>query len=133
MAVPNDKLLDKQFLCQFVKCSKSNEETEPFQASRNSSVSAYTLDAILHDKDHTPPYVVVLPESHASPPRALHLLPIPLKISTHVIYLAANTLPGTIHLVDREGTIRAKHASSVDLKDIVLVPAPSADPEDPLN
>ncbi|PVH72653.1 MFS general substrate transporter [Cadophora sp. DSE1049] len=54
-------------------------------------------------------------------------------MSTLPIHLDPNAIPGTIHLVDLEGTIRAKHASSADLKDIVLVPAPSADPEDPLN
>ncbi len=54
-------------------------------------------------------------------------------MSTHDIHLDPNAIPGTIHLVDLEGTIRAKHASSADLKDIVLVPAPSSDPEDPLN
>jgi hypothetical protein len=41
-------------------------------------------------------------------------------------------VPGTVHLVDLEGTIQAKHATG-DERDIVLVPAPSADPEDPLN
>jgi hypothetical protein len=44
-----------------------------------------------------------------------------------------NVVPGTVHLVDLEGTIRAKHASGAQLKDVVLVPAPSADPDDPLN
>ena len=41
-------------------------------------------------------------------------------------------IPGTIHLVDLEGTIQAKHSSSGQ-RDIVLVPAPSDDPDDPLN
>ncbi len=41
-------------------------------------------------------------------------------------------VPGTVHLVDLEGTMRAKHASKGH-KDIVLVPAPSNDPDDPLN
>ena len=41
-------------------------------------------------------------------------------------------VPGTIHLVDLEGTLRAKHASGGQ-RDIVLVPAPSNDPDDPLN
>lgn len=40
-------------------------------------------------------------------------------------------VPGTVHLVDLEGTMRAKHAKGH--KDIVLVPAPSNDPDDPLN
>ena len=41
-------------------------------------------------------------------------------------------VPGTIHLVDIEGTLRAKHASG-DQNEIVLIPAPSDDPDDPLN
>ena len=41
-------------------------------------------------------------------------------------------VPGTIHLVDIEGTLRAKHASGGQ-NDIVLIPAPSDDPDDPLN
>ncbi|KAL2439289.1 putative MFS-type transporter [Exophiala dermatitidis] len=40
-------------------------------------------------------------------------------------------VPGTVHLVDLEGTMRAKHAKGHE--DIVLVPAPSNDPDDPLN
>ena len=42
------------------------------------------------------------------------------------------SIPGTIHLVDLEGTLRAKHALG-DQKDVVLVPTPSEDPDDPLN
>ena len=41
-------------------------------------------------------------------------------------------VPGTIHLVDLERTLRAKHASGGQ-NDVVLVPAPSDDPDDPLN
>ena len=41
-------------------------------------------------------------------------------------------VPGTVHLVDMEGTLRAKHASGGQ-NDIVLIPAPSGDPDDPLN
>ncbi|TVY71170.1 putative MFS-type transporter [Lachnellula suecica] len=48
-------------------------------------------------------------------------------------HLDESAVPGTVHLVDLEGTIRAKHASGTQLKDIVLVPAPSSDPDDPLN
>jgi MFS family permease len=44
----------------------------------------------------------------------------------------AEQIPGTVHLVDLEGTILAKHSSSGQ-RDIVLVPAPSDDPDDPLN
>ena len=41
-------------------------------------------------------------------------------------------VPGTVHLVDLERTLRAKHASGSQ-NDVVLVPAPSDDPDDPLN
>ena len=41
-------------------------------------------------------------------------------------------VPGTVHLVDLEGVLNAKHASGSQT-DIVLVPSPSADPDDPLN
>lgn len=41
-------------------------------------------------------------------------------------------IPGTVHLVDLEGTMRAAHASGAQ-RDVVLVPSPSADPDDPLN
>ena len=41
-------------------------------------------------------------------------------------------VPGTVHLVDLEGVLRAKHAEGGQ-KDIVLIPAPSDDPDDPLN
>lgn len=40
--------------------------------------------------------------------------------------------PGTIHLVDLEGTMHARHAAGGQ-KDVVLVPTPSSDPDDPLN
>ncbi|KAI9739248.1 MAG: hypothetical protein M1834_007461 [Cirrosporium novae-zelandiae] len=41
-------------------------------------------------------------------------------------------IPGTVHLVDLEGTMHTKHASGGH-RDIVLVPTPSNDPNDPLN
>ncbi|KAL9121533.1 MAG: hypothetical protein Q9187_001904 [Circinaria calcarea] len=41
-------------------------------------------------------------------------------------------VPGTVHLIDLEGTLFAKHASGGQ-HDILLVPAPSDDPDDPLN
>lgn len=40
-------------------------------------------------------------------------------------------VPGTVHLVDVTGDMHALHLSGN--KDIVLVPKPSSDPEDPLN
>ncbi|KAF4122148.1 (MFS) transporter [Geosmithia morbida] len=41
--------------------------------------------------------------------------------------------PGTVHLIDRDGTEIARHAQGKGEKDVILVPEPSADPEDPLN
>lgn len=41
-------------------------------------------------------------------------------------------VPGTVHLVDLEGTMHAQHAKG-GRRDVVLVPAPSDDPDDPLN
>lgn len=41
--------------------------------------------------------------------------------------------PGTVHLVDLEGTMTTKHADANDARDILLIPRPSDDPEDPLN
>lgn len=41
----------------------------------------------------------------------------------------AAPVPGTVHLVDLDGTMRAKHAKG---SDVVLVPAPSRDPDDPV-
>ena len=43
-----------------------------------------------------------------------------------------HSVTGTVHLVDLEGILNAKHASGSQT-DIVLVPAPSANPDDPLN
>lgn len=42
-------------------------------------------------------------------------------------------VPGTVHLVDLEGTMKAAHAKGAGKKDIVLVPAPSSDPDDPVS
>lgn len=45
----------------------------------------------------------------------------------------AGNIPGTVQLVDLTGTMKAKHASGLEEQDIILIPAPSKDPEDPLN
>ena len=45
---------------------------------------------------------------------------------------AASPVPGTVHLVDLDGTMKAAHAKGAGKKDIVLVPAPSDDPDDPV-
>jgi len=42
----------------------------------------------------------------------------------------ATPIPGTVHLIDLEHTLHTRHAGSGD---IVLVPTPSNDPDDPLN
>jgi hypothetical protein len=42
-------------------------------------------------------------------------------------------VPGTVHLVDLDGTMQAQHAKGAGKKDIVLVPAPSSDPDDPVS
>lgn len=42
-----------------------------------------------------------------------------------------SSVPGTVHLVDLEHTLQTRHAKAHN--DIVLVPTPSTDPEDPLN
>lgn len=42
-----------------------------------------------------------------------------------------SVVPGTTHLVDLDGSLHTNHDTR--LKDIVLIPTPSADPEDPLN
>ena len=42
-----------------------------------------------------------------------------------------SVVPGTTHLVDLQGTMGTTHDKRH--KDIVLVPTPSKDPEDPLN
>ena len=45
--------------------------------------------------------------------------------------LDTSVVPGTTHLIDLDGTLDTAHDAQV--KDIVLVPTPSADPDDPLN
>lgn len=47
-------------------------------------------------------------------------------------FLSDEFVPGTIHLVDLTGDEHAQHGSGGQ-RDIVLHPAPSNDPEDPLN
>ncbi|KAJ3546108.1 hypothetical protein NM208_g2171 [Fusarium decemcellulare] len=41
--------------------------------------------------------------------------------------------PGTIQLIDASGTLRVKHSKSSHNQDVILIPTPSDDPEDPLN
>ncbi|KAK4945756.1 hypothetical protein LTR10_015104 [Elasticomyces elasticus] len=43
-----------------------------------------------------------------------------------------SVVPGTVHLVDLQNLLTVKHAKG-HLADVVLVPAPSNDPDDPLN
>lgn len=42
-----------------------------------------------------------------------------------------NVVPGTVHLVDLEHNMTTKHSKGN--KEIVLIPTPSDDPDDPLN
>lgn len=42
-----------------------------------------------------------------------------------------DAIPGTVHLVDVDGTSHAMHSKGH--RDIILVPAPSKNPDDPLN
>ena len=42
------------------------------------------------------------------------------------------SVPGTEHLVDLERTLGAKYASGGQ-GDVILIPTPSDDPDDPLN
>lgn len=44
----------------------------------------------------------------------------------------SSAIPGTVTLVDVEHVLQTQHLESGD-GDIVLIPAPSADPDDPLN
>ena len=44
--------------------------------------------------------------------------------------LHTDAVPGTVHLIDLDHTMATRHAGKGD---IVLVPTPSNDPEDPLN
>lgn len=50
----------------------------------------------------------------------------------HEIVAEESAIPGTVHLVDLDGTMHAQHARGGQ-RDIVLVPTPSQDPDDPLN
>ena len=53
-------------------------------------------------------------------------------MASNVAGSAGPPVPGTVHLVDLLGTMSARHAAGGQ-KDIVLIPAPSSDPDDPLN
>lgn len=46
-------------------------------------------------------------------------------------FIDNSKVPGTVHLIDSEHTLKNKHAGSH--QEIVLVPTPSTDPDDPLN
>lgn len=41
--------------------------------------------------------------------------------------------PGTVRLIDMTGELDTKHADGKHQDDIILIPHPSEDPEDPLN
>ncbi|KAG9675500.1 MFS general substrate transporter, partial [Aureobasidium melanogenum] len=50
----------------------------------------------------------------------------------HEVIAEESSIPGTVHLVDLDGTMHEQHARGGQ-RDIVLVPTPSQDPDDPLN
>jgi hypothetical protein len=41
--------------------------------------------------------------------------------------------PGTVRLIDTSGAVLSRHADGKGYSDIILIPRPSEDPEDPLN
>lgn len=48
--------------------------------------------------------------------------------------ISAHSLPpGTVHLVDLDGKMTTKHTDGKDINDIILIPRPSDNPDDPLN
>lgn len=44
---------------------------------------------------------------------------------------SAASVPGTVHLIDSDGNLQTQHAQG-GKSDIVLVPTPSDDPDDPV-
>ena len=46
-------------------------------------------------------------------------------------HIDESAVPGTVHLVDLDHSIHTRHSSGD--KEIVLIPTPSDDPDDPLN
>lgn len=55
-----------------------------------------------------------------------------MTLGVHHATGAPDFIPGTLHLVDLDGTVRTAHAKGKQ-DDVVLVPTPSKDPNDPLN
>lgn len=47
--------------------------------------------------------------------------------------LDSSAVPGTVTLVDLDRVIATRHLDRGKDRDIVLIPAPSSDPDDPLN
>lgn len=58
-------------------------------------------------------------------------VPVGYRNAGEVDHIVETDVPGTVHLVDLDGTMSAVHDKSH--KDVVLYPTPSSDPEDPLN
>ncbi|PSS20705.1 hypothetical protein M430DRAFT_100550 [Amorphotheca resinae ATCC 22711] len=50
-----------------------------------------------------------------------------------VHHLQTDVIPGTVHLVDLAGTLNVKHDAEGGQKDIVLLPQPTTEYDDPLN
>lgn len=87
-------------------------------------------------KPHTEPRPLVpeLNKSYWPPlrPTSFDTLRLPSPTFNMVNLVVENPIPGTIYLVDLNRNLRIRHAGGGD-GDIVLDPAPSDDPEDPLN
>ncbi|KAF4345039.1 transporter hol1 [Fusarium beomiforme] len=65
-------------------------------------------------------------------PSPASTLRLPSPMMSDISDQATDSIPGTIHLVDVDRNLRVRHAGGGE-GDIVLDPAPSDDPEDPLN
>lgn len=71
---------------------------------------------------------------HVSCPPLSHFLYLVIDFLTNKTQqdYEVTAVPGTVHLVDLDGTMHAKHAKGAQ-KDIVLVTSPSSDPDDPMS
>jgi hypothetical protein len=108
--------LRHDILCSIKKKGGRTEPVQPlFDVLRQALVSRPTHTAIYHLRS------TLSSKTHGS-----HIHPRMATIPD------VDNVPGTVHLVDLEHTLLARHAGN-GAGDIVLVPTPSDDPDDPLN
>lgn len=62
---------------------------------------------------------------------APRIAPLPPPPRPYCLETDETQIPGTVHLVDLEQSAATQHADGT--RDIILVPTPSKDPNDPLN